>query len=127
MAVDGKMFYAHRLAWKIMTGKEAPPEIDHRDGDGTNNAWENLRDGTEINPKNKSMLKNNTSGYTGVSWHKQRGKWSVRIKTGGSYKSYGLFSDKEEAARVASSIRERFGYDGRHGSNYSPMRLELMT
>lgn len=36
----------HRLAWTIMTGEEPPSMIIHRDGDKTNNRWDNLRDGS---------------------------------------------------------------------------------
>lgn len=127
ICINRKYFYAHRLAWKIMTGAEPPFEIDHRDGDGTNNRWGNLRDGTNINSKNKSMLKNNTSGYTGVSWHKQKSKWTGRIKIGDKYKSLGLFESKEEAAKAVATARDLSGYDKRHGVAYSPMRMEQIA
>lgn len=127
ISINKEIYSAHRLAWLMVTGDQPPEEIDHKDGDAVNNRWSNLRDGTLINARNKSMLSNNTSGYTGVSWHKQRQKWCVRIKVGDRYQSFGLYSDKDEAAAIATKVRAASGYDGRHGSDYSPMRLEQMA
>ena len=47
MSIDGAVYYEHRLAWVYMKGDDQPmPRIDHRDLDGTNNAWDNLRAAT---------------------------------------------------------------------------------
>jgi len=55
------------------------------------------------------LRKTNSSGYEGVSWHKGGGKWTARIRAGGSYRHLGLFETAEEAAaayRRASGERE---------------------
>lgn len=108
--------FAHRAAWKLMTGEEPPIEIDHIDGDGLNNAWLNLRDGSEgINAKNRRMYNTNTSGVTGVS--RSRGKWRARIALDGNQVSLGYFKDKSEAASVAKDERLKLGYTMRHGES----------
>jgi hypothetical protein len=41
----------------------------------------------------------NKSGFAGVSWHKQRGKWRAYITENGRQKSLGLFTCKLKAAK----------------------------
>lgn len=43
VGIDGKQYYGHRLAWLYMTGEEPKDIVDHKDGNGLNNKWENLR------------------------------------------------------------------------------------
>lgn len=106
--------FAHRVAWKLMTGEEPPIEIDHLDGDGLNNKWLNLRDGSEgVNAKNRRMYNTNTSGVTGVS--RSRGKWRARIVRDGQQESLGYFKDKNEAASITKRERLKLGYTDRHG------------
>lgn len=69
VTVDWSIYKAHRLAWFYMTGEwPKADEIDHRDLDGTNNRWGNIREATRSqNGANKPKQSNNTSGFKGVS------------------------------------------------------------
>ncbi len=61
--------------------------------------------------KNKKMQTNNTSGHTGVSWHKRRGCWYARISFKG--KTYGLgYFDKYEDAVKARVKAEKDKFNG---------------
>lgn len=40
---QGQQYLLHRLAWLIHTGDEPPPQIDHKNRDGRDNRWDNLR------------------------------------------------------------------------------------
>jgi hypothetical protein len=42
--LDGRKYYVHRVIWLIVYGHWPEYEIDHIDGDPTNNKLENLRD-----------------------------------------------------------------------------------
>jgi hypothetical protein len=116
---NGKTHKAHRLAWVYMAGDSPPPQIDHIDRDATNNAWSNLRDGTMINQRNKSIQRNNKSGFSGVSWNSKSAKWCARawgIEGGVKvYKSLGLYSCKYSAAEKVAKYRALQGYEGGHG------------
>lgn len=49
-----------------------------------------IRNGeTKIHALNGTLNSNNTSGYKGVIWNRQRNKWTARIKY--NYKSYHLW------------------------------------
>lgn len=74
-------------------------EVDHINGDRLDNRRSNLRLCTSSeNKMNRGIRCDTKSGYKGVSWHKQRNKWTARIKAGNTYKHLGLFDDVKEAA-----------------------------
>ena len=96
--IGGKLFYAHRLAWLWMTGTW-PTEIDHRDCDGVNNRWDNLRVCTSRqNQGNRRAQRNNTVGLKGVS--RSRGKYFAQIRVDGLTQYLGTF-DTAKAAHAA--------------------------
>jgi hypothetical protein len=75
--------------------------VDHRDGNGLNNTRNNLRIATSFqNMFNTGKRITNTSGYKGVTWHKQCQRWQVQIKFMGKTHYLGLFAEVEEAARA---------------------------
>ena len=119
---QGGLFYnkmkAHRAAWAIMTGEMPDGQIDHINGDGTDNRWVNLRlvSGAE-NARNQKRHVTNTSGHANVSWDTSHGKWVVTIATDGAQKNFGRFTDLEDAAAEARRLRRALGYHENHGSD----------
>lgn len=85
--------------------------VDHINGDGLDNRRENLRLATNAeNLRNRGRTANNTSGYKGVCWFDDRGKWSARIKVTNKTIYLGYF-DTAEAAAIAydRAAREHHG------------------
>ena len=78
---------------------EAPGQtVDHRDRDGFNNQRSNLRFCTRSqNQCNRGLQSNNTSGFKGVRYRADSGKWSAQIRFNGVTKSCGSYPTKEEA------------------------------
>lgn len=71
--------YMHRVIFERATGTK-PPQVDHIDGNKLNCLRSNLRAATnQTNQANVPRQRNNTSGYKGVSWHVQHGKYQARI------------------------------------------------
>jgi len=78
--LDGRLYYLHRLAWLLSYGKWPVKDVDHLDGDPSNNRLVNLREATcSQNVGNARRSKANTSGFKGVTWHKRLGKWQAQI------------------------------------------------
>lgn len=75
--------------------------IDHINRDGLDNRVCNLRFATfSQNNMNKGVQKNNTSGCTGVDWHKAKGVWRARIKINRKTIELGNFADKKDAIKA---------------------------
>jgi hypothetical protein len=89
---------AHYIAWKMHHGSLPEQDIDHRNGDKTDNRADNLRLATpQQNQFNRARNRNNTAGYKGVTYHPGTQKWTARIKVDGKPFYLGLFSTPEKA------------------------------
>ena len=113
IGIDGNEYTAHRLAWLYIHGEWPLAYIDHINGNRSDNRIENLRDVSQtVNMQNVYAPKsNNKSGYRGVSWHAQRGKYTARIKVEGRYLSLGLH-ETPEAAHAAYVEAKRNFHEG---------------
>jgi len=75
-----KVYYGHILAWIYTYGEIPTFDIDHIDGNPSNNRIDNLRLSTKgENARHSKRPVNNTSGYKGVSWNKRLNKWVANI------------------------------------------------
>ena len=113
IGIDRESYRAHRLAFLYMTGN-IPKLIDHKDKDGTNNKWNNLRDSNKsLNAANTKKRSDNTSGHKGVSYRsdpRRVKKWRACIVINGKQKVIGTYHTKEEAADAYNKAAiEHFG------------------
>ena len=94
-----KVYKAHRLAWFYMTG-EWPLEVDHKNTDGNDNRWVNLREADRnLNMQNQRRAhKNSSTGVLGV--HKQGDKYRARLRVNGKNISLGMFDTSIQASEV---------------------------
>jgi len=112
----GKQYLAHRLIWLYVYGKFPDDQIDHINGDPSDNRIENLRDVTnQENNKNRSKNCNNTSGHIGVCWDKDAEKWRARIDVNGGTKHLGYFNVLEDAVAARQAASVKYGYHKNHG------------
>lgn len=107
----GKSHMCHRLAFLYVTGEWPLEIVDHKDGDKTNNKWNNLRLTTvSINSRNRRTNKNNKSGTMGVSWHSRDELWQANITVDGKQVNLGLFQHKEDAIFARMTAEKDYGY-----------------
>jgi hypothetical protein len=97
--VDGRSYYAHRLAFLYMTGR-LPLEVDHKNLVKSDNRWSNLRECTlSQNRANRAVDARNKLGKKGVSLLPS-GKFKAEIRANKKSKHLGVF-DTVDAAHAA--------------------------
>ncbi len=107
--ISGAVYLAHRLAWLWMMGEWPPNEIDHRDGNPSNNAWCNLRAATRVeNLANRRATKNNKLGIKGVTKKKDCARFVAQIKVNGRNYNLGYFKTPEEAQAAYKRAADQF-------------------
>lgn len=116
--VDGQEYKVSRIIYAMHYGDPGSLLIDHIDQDKTNNRIENMRVVTnKENRRNLTKNTGNTSGYTGVVWHKSSQKWNAQIRVNGKHIHLGTFSKIEDAATVRKSAEQRYRFHENHGKN----------
>ena len=106
--IDGRVYFAHRLAWLYSCGSFPPAEIDHRDRCPGNNRISNLRPATRSdNNLNMRDSTRGSSGYKGVSLDKRSGKWRVRPQVCGKRQFLGSFLTAEAASAAYEDFAKR--------------------
>lgn len=97
--VGGKPYvlYLHRFIAGLKKGDGK--QTDHINGNGLDNRKSNLRlCSYSENQYNIGLRQNNTSGYTGIWWNKDKKKWIVKVKHNKKKIHLGAFDDKKTAA-----------------------------
>jgi hypothetical protein len=114
--VNGKLYFAHRVIWLMISGAWPEAEIDHIDGDGLNNRRDNLRSVSRTeNSRNLRRSSRNTSGAMGVYWDKRNQKWHACLVVNGVNLSFGRFTDKDTAIAARKSAEVIHGFHANHG------------
>lgn len=104
--ICGKKVTMHRLI------NNTPDNLstDHIDGNKLNNQRYNLRNATtsENGFNRKIKQQNNSSGYKGVTWHKQTKKWQAQIMVQGKQIYLGTFNEKRVAAYIYNEAAKKY-------------------
>jgi len=100
IGLDRKQFKAHRLAWLYVYGYLPNSEIDHINRVKNDNRIVNLRIacGYENTQNVASPRVNNTTGFLGVHWHKEKQKFVASIAAYGKRMHLGQYDTAEEAS-----------------------------
>lgn len=101
-------FLSHRLAWFYVYGFWPRDELDHINRIKGDDRISNLREATtKQNMENITMPVNNTTGFKGVTFHKQKHKWMAQIHNYGKNIYLGLFHTPAQAAEAYSKAAAR--------------------
>lgn len=110
--VQSRLYLAHRLAWLYHFGEWPTDQIDHVNRVRTDNRIANLRDVSQKqNSQNRSKSSTNTSGHTGVYWHKRDSKWVATIMHNQKNIHLGYFSILEDAIAARKAAEKLYWAD----------------
>lgn len=108
--------FAHRVAWAIHYGRWPVDQLDHINGDKSDNRISNLREVTNAqNAKNTKRHRDNKSGRTGVFQLQHRNVWLAFIMSGGKRQHLGHFRTFEDACAARSAAERELGFHQNHG------------
>lgn len=102
VTIKGQVYYAHRLIFYWMTGRDPMEYVDHRNGVRSDNRWANLRECSwQENCQNYRRKSPTKHGFlTGVH-RKSSGKFGAQISVNRKLVVLGGAFETEEAAHAA--------------------------
>lgn len=117
-------YLAHRVIWAICTGSWPVETIDHKNGNPSDNRWDNLRAATHAqNQQNKGLVKS-SSGVKGVCWNPRRNKWLAQIQANNRSIFLGHFDTKDDAAKAYAQASSKFHGEFGRVENFAPAITE---
>jgi hypothetical protein len=114
--IKNQNIMAHRLVW-IMHNGSIDGQVDHINGNRSDNRIENLRVVTDYqNQWNRKIGKNNTIGIKGIRLRKDNNKYEARLCVNNKRIVLGSFDDLELAELVVMEARDKYhGKFANHG------------
>ena len=112
LTLFNKKYKAHRVAWLLTYGRWPIGDVDHIDGNRTNNRLSNLREVSRLenlqNVRKPTCV--NKVGFLGVSPNKKR--FAASIKVNGDKLHLGTFDTPEQAhaAYMDAKVKHHVGY-----------------
>lgn len=108
--IHGIHYGLHRLAWLYMTGEMPTELIDHKNGNPSDNWFDNLRQATLLqNQQNQTKVqKSNKLGIMGVNYQEDRKKFRAQIRVDGKSKFLGRFDTAQEAATAYLEAKRKY-------------------
>lgn len=110
--IFGRKYTAHAVIWALYHGSWPQCEIDHINGDRTDNSIKNLRDcDRSQNQMNRSYQKNSKTNIKGVWFSKSKGKYESAIRYYGKKQHIGTFDTIEQAETAYKKASYEFHGD----------------
>lgn len=114
--LDGKVYLAHRVIWTMVHGDFGDNDIDHINGNRSDNRLENIRSVSRtVNLRNSANSRKGEIAVCGVSRHNATGKYRAYVGIDGKQVHLGFFDNVEDAIAVRAEANKTYGFTERHG------------
>lgn len=111
-----KLWRAHRLAFHLL-GLELPAQVDHINGNRSDNRWANLRPCTNMQNQYNRKSCSKEGRLKGALYNKSKRVWYSMIRHGGRRTYLGTFPTEQAAhaayMSAAKELHGEFASDGR--------------
>ena len=112
--INNRKYFAHRVAFALHYGEWPSGEVDHINGNKTDNRIQNIREATNSeNMRNTGKYSTNKSGKKGVCFDKRSGRWHAQIMRDYKKIHLGYFTTPEEAHAAYCDASTK--YHGEYG------------
>lgn len=116
--IGGKWYKEHRLVWELLTGKAPEQQLDHLDGDRSNNRIENLREVDAFeNMHNTKLYVTSTTGFRGV--HNTNEGYKAQGFLKGKPIHLGRFDSLDEAVKARKNFESIEGNYTQRGATHA--------
>lgn len=112
--IGGKQVRAHRLAWFLTYAEWPVGEVDHINGNRSDNRLCNLRVVSRAgNSQNRRAAHRDSShGLLGAAWNKQHRRWQSKIVANGVRHHLGYFDSAAQAHTAYLAAKDRLHIKG---------------
>jgi hypothetical protein len=94
--LDDQGWRAHRVIWKLVTGRDPGDTVDHINRDPSDNRWKNLRSATHGQNRANSLANRGRALPKGV--YLDHGRFRAIIRRNGKNSSLGHYDTPAEAS-----------------------------
>ena len=109
IGVDRDLHRAHRLAWLYVYGEWPKHDIDHINGNRSDNRIANLRDVTRtVNLQNIRSAHKDKQSATPLGVYADKKKWAAAIRVNGERCRLGTFDTPEEAHAAYLDAKRKY-------------------